>query len=115
MADTLKYLTDLNASHQNVSISFGMALQHLADSLFVQLGNFIPMHRDSYLDHVVPGMKLDTGNELRNVLLFGYGLMQLSMWLNRTLTNLKARMYQLRMYQLSAQGGPQHSSETIAI
>ena len=51
-----------------------LALQHLADSLFVQLGNVILMHRDSYLDHVRAGMKMDTWNELRNAPLFGYGL-----------------------------------------
>ena len=54
--------------------TLGTALQHLADSLFVQLGNFILMRRDSYLDHVRPGIKMDTWNELRNAALFGYGL-----------------------------------------
>ena len=72
--DALKELRDLCGFHQNVSISLGMALQHLANSLFVQLGNFILMRRDSYLDHVRPGMKMDTWNEFRNAPLFAYGL-----------------------------------------
>ena len=74
MSEALKELRDLCAFHQNVSVSLGTALQHLADSVFVQLGNFILMHQDSYLDHVRPGMKMDTWNELRNAPLFGYGL-----------------------------------------
>ena len=74
VSEALKELRDLCAFHQNVSVSLGTALQHLADSLFVQLGNFILMCRDSYLDHVRPGMKIDTWNELRNASLFGYGL-----------------------------------------
>ena len=74
VSEALKELRDLCAFHQNVSVSLGTALQHLADSLFVQLGNFILMRRDSYLDHVRPGMKMDTWNELRNAALFGYGL-----------------------------------------
>ena len=74
VSDTLKKLWGLCAFHQNVSISLGTALQHLADSLFVQLGNFILTRRDSYLDHVRPVMKMDTWNELRNTPLFGYGL-----------------------------------------
>ena len=71
--DALKELRDLCAFHQNVSVSLGTALQHLAESLFVQLRNFIFMRRDSYLDHVRPGMKMGTWNELRNTPLFGYG------------------------------------------
>ena len=74
VSDALKELRDLCAFHQNVSVSLGTALQHLADSLFVQLGNFILMRQDSYLDHVRPGMKMDTWNELRNAPLFGFGL-----------------------------------------
>ena len=65
VSDPLKELRDLCAFHQNVSISLGTALQHLAD-LFVQLGNFILMQRDSYFNHVCPGMKMDTWNKLRN-------------------------------------------------
>ena len=70
VSDALKELRDLHAFHQNVSVSLGTALQYLADSLFVQLGNFILMPQDSYLDHVNPGMKMDTWNAP----LFGYGL-----------------------------------------
>ena len=48
VSDALKELRDLCAFHQNVSVSLGTALQHLANSLFVQLGNFILMQRDSF-------------------------------------------------------------------
>ena len=54
-----------------IYVLFTRMYQHLADSLFVQLGNFIRMRLDSYLDHVCPGMKMDTWNELRNAPLFG--------------------------------------------
>ena len=66
-------LKDLTAFHQNVSVSMGTALQHLADSLFVHLTNLILLHRDSYLDHVKSGIKPDTSNQLSNALLFGHG------------------------------------------
>ena len=51
-----------------------MALQHLADSLFVQLANFILLRRDSYLEFVKPGVKADTWNRLRNTPLFSSAL-----------------------------------------
>ena len=52
----------------------GTSLQHLADSLFVNMANLILLRRDSYLEHVKPGIKPDTWNQLRNAPLFGYGL-----------------------------------------
>ena len=70
----LSDLKDLTAFHQNVSVAMGTALQHLADSLFVQMSNLILLRRDSYLDHVKNGIKPDTYNQLRNAPLFGLGL-----------------------------------------
>ena len=70
----LSDLKDLTAFHQNVSVAMGTALQHLADSLFVQMSNLILLRRDSYLDHVKNGIKPDTYNQLRNAPLFGHGL-----------------------------------------
>ena len=55
-------------------MALGTALQHLADSLFVQLANFILLRRDSYLEFVKPGLKADTWNRLRNVPLFSSAL-----------------------------------------
>ena len=71
---TLSDLKDLTAFHQNVSVAMGTALQHLADSLFVQMSNLILLRRDSYLDYVKNGIKPDTYNQLRNAPLFGHGL-----------------------------------------
>ena len=59
-------LKDLSAFHTSVSVALGTAFQHLADSLFVQLANFILLRRDSYLEYVKPGLKPDTWNKLRN-------------------------------------------------
>ena len=70
----LSDLKDLTAFHQNVSVAMGTALQHPADSLFVQMSNLILLRRDSYLDHVKNGIKPDTYNQLRNAPLFGHGL-----------------------------------------
>ena len=72
--DTLKDVKDYVAFHQGVSVAMGTALQHLADSLFVNLSNIILLRRDSYLEHVKPGIKPDTLNNLRNVPMFGHGL-----------------------------------------
>ena len=52
----------------------GTSLQHLADSLFVQMSNLVLLRRDSYLDFVKPGVKPDTTNSLRNAPMFGYAL-----------------------------------------
>ena len=72
--DALKDVKDYVAFHQSVSVAMGTALQHLADSLFVNLSNIILLRRDSYLEHVKPGIKPDTLNNLRNAPLFGHGL-----------------------------------------
>ena len=52
----------------------GTSLQHLGDSLFVQMANLILLRRDSYLDFLKPGVKQDTMNSLRNAPMFGYAL-----------------------------------------
>ena len=70
----IKDLKDLSAFHSSVSVALGTAFQHLADSLFVQLANFILLRRDSYLKYIKPGLKPDTWNKLRNAPLFTYGL-----------------------------------------
>ena len=41
IVDAVKDLKDLASFHQGVSVALGTSLQHLADSLFVQLGNFV--------------------------------------------------------------------------
>ena len=74
VTEALNDIKDLLAFHQNVSVAMGTALQHLADSLFVNLANLILLRRDSYLEHVKPGIKPDTWNLLRNAPMFGYGL-----------------------------------------
>ena len=55
VTDAIKDLKDLSAFHSSVSVALGTAFQHLADSLFVQLANFILL-RDSYLEYVKPGL-----------------------------------------------------------
>ena len=60
VVEAIKDLKDLSAFHSSVSVALGTALQHLADSLFVQLANFILLRRDSYLEYVKPGLKADT-------------------------------------------------------
>ena len=74
VTDAIKDLKDLSAFHSSVSVALGTTFQHLADSLFVQLANFILLRRDSYLEYVKPGLKPDTWNKLRNAPLFTYGL-----------------------------------------
>ena len=71
--DALKDVKDYVSFHQSVSVAMGTALQHLADSLFVNLSNIILLRRDSYLEHVKPGIKPDTLNNLRNAPMFGHG------------------------------------------
>ena len=70
VVDAIRDLKDLSAFHSSVSVALGTAFQHLADSLFVQLANFILLRRYSYLEQVKP----DTWNKLRNAPLFTYGL-----------------------------------------
>ena len=74
VSSALRDLRDFMAFHQWVSVAMGMALQHLADSLFVHLSNLVLLKRDAYIDCVKTRVKQDTMNLLRNVLLFGYGL-----------------------------------------
>ena len=74
VSEGLHDLKDYLAFHQNVSIAMGTSLQHLADSLFVNMANLVLLRRDSYLDHVKPGVKPDTWTQLRNAPLFNYGL-----------------------------------------
>ena len=70
IVDAIRDLKDLSAFHSSVSVALGTALQHLADSLFIQLANFILFRRDSYLEFVKPGLKPNTWNRLRNAPLF---------------------------------------------
>ena len=62
------------AFHQNVSVAMGTALQHLADSIFVNMANLTLLRRDSYLEHIKQGIKPDTLNQLRTPPLFSCGL-----------------------------------------
>ena len=41
VVEVIKELKDLSAFHTSVSVALGTAFQHLADSLFVQLVNFV--------------------------------------------------------------------------
>ena len=65
---------DLTAFNQNVSFCMGKAMQHLADILFVQMGNITLLRRDAYLDHLKQGIKPDTWCALRNSPLNSSGL-----------------------------------------
>ena len=74
VTDAVRDMKDYLAFHQNVSIAMGTLIQHFADSLFVNMANLILLRRDSYLEHVKPGVKPDTWNQLRNAPRFRYGL-----------------------------------------
>ena len=74
VVEAIKDLKDLSSFHSSVSVALGTALQYLADSLFVQLANFILLGRDSYLEFLKPGVKADTWNKLRNAPLFSSAL-----------------------------------------
>ena len=74
VVDAIKELKDWSAFHTRVSVALGTAFQHLADSLFVQLANFVLLRCDSYLEHVRPRVKPDTWNRLCNAPLFSFGL-----------------------------------------
>ena len=56
----LTEIRDLTAFNQNVSFCMGKAMQHLADIIFVQMGNITLLSRDTYLDHLKQGVKPDT-------------------------------------------------------
>ena len=64
VVDAIRNLKDLSAFHSSVSVALGTAFQHLADSLFIQLANFLLLRCDSYPEHVKPGLKSDTWNKL---------------------------------------------------
>ena len=49
-------------------------MQHMTDSLFITMSNFTLMRRDTYLDHLKPGVKQDNWCALRNAPLHSYGL-----------------------------------------
>ena len=70
----LTEIRDLTAFNQNVSFCMGKAMQHLADILFVQMGNITLLRRDAYLDHLRPGVKPDTWCALCNSPLNSSGL-----------------------------------------
>ena len=74
VVEAIRDLKDLSSFHASVSVALGTSLQHLADSLFIQLANFILLRRDSYLDFAKPGLKPDTWNRLRNAPLFSSSL-----------------------------------------
>ena len=52
--EAVNAIKDLSAFHTSISVGLGTAFQHLADSLFVQLANFVLLQRDLYLEHVRP-------------------------------------------------------------
>ena len=70
----LTEIRDLTTFNQNVSFCMGKAMQHLADILFVQMGNVTLLRRDAYLDHLKQGIKPDTWCALRNSPLNSSGL-----------------------------------------
>ena len=74
VVEAIRDLKDLSSFHSSVFVALGTALQHLADSLFIQLSNFILLRRDSCLEFVKPGLKPDTWNRLRNTSLFSSAL-----------------------------------------
>ena len=100
--EAIKELKDLSAFHTSVSVALRTALQHLVDSLFVQLPNFVLLRQDSNLEFVKPVLKPDIWNKLRNTLLFSYGLFQMTFWpsLNRISSNM--RMHQVLMVLVQA-------------
>ena len=74
VVDAIKDLKDLSSFHSSVSVALGTSLQHLADSLFIQLANFILHRSDCYFEFAKPGLKPDTWNRLRNAPLFSSSL-----------------------------------------
>ena len=74
VTEALKDIKDYVVFHQSVSVAMGTALQHLANRLFVHMANLILLRRDSYLEHIKPGIMSDTWNLIRNAPMFGHGL-----------------------------------------
>ena len=60
VVDAIKEFKDLSTFRTSISVALGMPFQYLANSLFVQLVNFVLLRHDSYLEHVRPGLKPDT-------------------------------------------------------
>ena len=87
VVEALKDFKDLTACLQSVSVLLSIALQHLTDTLFIQLSNFALLHHDFYLNHV----KLATGtnSEMLRSLVPVSSQMLFSMGLNKTLQNKK--------------------------
>ena len=44
----------------------GKSLQHLSDFTFIQMANLTLVHRDSFMEHIKTGVKLDNFSALRN-------------------------------------------------
>ena len=61
VTEALKDIKDYMAFHQSVSVAMGTALQHLANSLFVNLANLVLLRRDSYVEHVKQALSLTPG------------------------------------------------------
>ena len=49
------YVKDSISFHQSISVDLCTHLQHLADSLFMHLGNLVLLRKDTYLDHLDQG------------------------------------------------------------
>ena len=69
--DELHYLTTFN---QNVSFAMEKSLQHLSEFTFTQMANLTLVRRDSYWEHLKPGVNPDPFSALRNCSLNGYAL-----------------------------------------
>ena len=60
--DELSYLMNFN---QSISFAMARAMQDVSDFVFISMANLKLERRDSYLDHVKPGINLDTLADLR--------------------------------------------------
>ena len=58
----LEYLTTFNRS---ISQAMARAIQDLSEGIFINMANFTLARKDSYLDYLHAGVKLDTVNALR--------------------------------------------------
>ena len=56
--EALEDLRDMLAFNQNVSFAMGKAMQHLSDTLFLQMANMSLLQHDTYLDHIKLEIKL---------------------------------------------------------
>ena len=71
---SLTEIRDLTTFNQNVSFCMGKAMQHLADVIFLQMGNITLLRSYAYFDHLKEGVKPDTWCALRNSPLNSSGL-----------------------------------------